>query len=345
MAVYMPILKGRTAEFTAISNTSFEVQGAIRPLLEVIPNAHNGLYGSILDFCDRAMRHAPKGMIFAVDCGLLTDNSDTAGTLPMLSYAVHDRRIPMVPVFASCEPDTLAAVRAAAELHGTGACLRIRRAEIRPQQIPGNIEDVLTMAGLPPQQVDLLIDFGEIATKEAEQRAIGPGQRALAWAKRTPWRSVTFAAGAFPLNISDLPLNTSTPIPRWDAILWSKLAGRPIGSGDVDYGDYAISNPKLPLIARPGVPNLRYTGKRHWHVYRYRRSSSGGWETFHDLCRAVVSSDHWPPQGSPFSWGDEQIEQRAKQVGRPGRPMDWRAFGMSHHLAVVTDRLRNLGEP
>lgn len=345
MAVYMPILKARMAEFLAISNTSPEVQTTIRPLLEVIPDSKKGLYGGILDFGDRVMQYAPKGMIFAVDGGSLTGNNDTTNSLSMLSREVHDRRIPMVPVFASCEPDTLATVRSVAELHGNGACLRVRPAASRPRPIPDRVENVLAKAGLPPQYIDLLIDFGEIVIKEAEQEAIRPGQAALSWARRAPWRSITFAAGAFPFSISDLPLNTSTPIPRWDAVLWSELAGQPVGSGDVGYGDYTVSNPRLPPIGRPRVPNLRYTGKRHWHVYRYQPPSSGGWDTFHDLCRAVVTSDHWPPQNGPFSWGDQQIELRAKQTGRPGRPVDWRAFGISHHLAVVTDRLRTLGEP
>jgi hypothetical protein len=177
------------------------------------------------------------------------------------------------------------------------------------------------------------------------EQAISPGRAALRWAMRLPWRSVTFAAGAFPADISNLPLDTSTPIPRWDAVLWTKIAGAPIGPTSVNYGDYTISHPSLRPMARPRVPSLRYTGKRHWHVYRYRPPSSGGWAVFHDLCSAVIESGHWPPQGSPYSWGDEQIERRAKRLGGPGTPTDWRAFGISHHLAVVADRLWQLGEP
>jgi hypothetical protein len=185
--------------------------------------------------------------------------------------------------------------------------------------------------------------LGDVCTRDTEQEAAHLARRALAWAQGGGWRSVTLASGAFPVSISDLPLGTSTPLPRWDAVLWTELAGTPIGRQDVGYGDYVVSNPE-PSRGFAPLPNLRYTAKRHWHVYRYPKSPDGGMRTFRDLCLAVISSNHWPAQGRDFSWGDEQV-QLCAQGFKTGNPAMWRAFGTSHHLAVVADRLTTLGEP
>jgi hypothetical protein len=49
--------------------------------------------------------------------------------------------------------------------------------------------------------------------------------------------------------------------------------------------------------------------------------------------------------GAQYSWGDEQIDRSANKSTGPGNATKWRAYGTSHHLAMVTDRLANLGEP
>ena len=57
-----------------------------------------------------------------------------------------------------------------------------------------------------------------------------------------------------------------------------------------------------------------------------------------------MASNHWPAQGKDFSWGDEEVQLCAHGF-KIGNPAMWRAFGISHHLAVVADRLTTLGEP
>jgi hypothetical protein len=343
---YIPILKGRTAEFMALRHAAPPVTAVARPLLEVIPHERWNLYDSVLNFGDQLMDAAPKDMVFAVDCRYL-DRAGAGprggGWLSSVARDVHDRGIVMVPVFSLASTQDLASVRLAAELHNAGGCLRVDGdAGLRYIGAGGGsrVPAVLRGAGLRATDVDLLIDMGEVLTGPAMQRAAGMARAALQWARRGAWRSVTLASGAFPDSLTDLPLGTSTPIPRWDAVLYTNSTRSP-GTG---YGDYTVSSPRLSVGFSP-LPNLRYTGKRHWHVYRYPKDPAGGMDTFHDLCRDVVSSGHWPTEGASFSWGDEQIELRAKMRGKPGNPAMWRAFGTSHHLVVVASRLSELREP
>jgi hypothetical protein len=348
--VYMPILKGRTAEFLALLHAAPPVTAVARPLLEVISDERMSVHGSVLTFGDRLMEAAPKGMIFAVDCRYLRRAGSGPGgddSLSLVARDVHDRGIVMVPVFSLAQGQDLGSVQAAAALHNAGGCLRLDGERgLRPIAASSGhrVSEVLDAAGLQAADVDVVIDMGEVCTQAAMQRAAGAARAALGWARRRAWRSVTIASGAFPSSITDFPLRTSTPVPRWDAVLWAEVAGEPAGMPDIGYGDYAVSSPRL-LPGRSPMPNLRYAGKRHWHVYRYPADPAGGMNTFHDLCRDVLSSAHWPPQGSSLSWGDEQIELRAKVRSKPGNAAMWRAFGTSHHLAVVASRLAELGEP
>jgi Beta protein len=156
MAYYVPILKGRTAEFQALSNVSPEVLAYIRPLLEVVPNPDRDLYGNVLDFGDRAMNYAPKGMILTVDCDLLDDTGNTNNGLSMVSRDIYDRGIRIKPVLTSTDPSTLATVRDTVQLHGEGACLRLRRATERSGNFLDKVDGILNGVGLAVQAVSTL---------------------------------------------------------------------------------------------------------------------------------------------------------------------------------------------
>jgi hypothetical protein len=349
MAMYVPILKARMGEILALDHAGPHVVAATRPLLEVMQNASRRLYGSVLDFGDRLMTHAPKGMIFTVDCRYLRTASSQIGDSPLslVAWDTHDRGICMIPVFSLADGQDPGEVRKAAALHRAGGCLRLglrHLAQVCRDDRDDRIYQLLEPTGLAPSEVDVVIDLGDVCTDIDRERAARLCRPALPWAHRLPWRSVTLAAGAFPSDISNFPVGTSTTVPRWDAVLWTALTSGEIGREGTGYGDYTVSNPRLQTGWRP-LPNLRYAGKRHWHVYRYPQSPSGSFSTFRDLCEAVISSGHWPQQGAGFSWGDQQIEEIAQGHGGSGNATLWRAFGTSHHLAVVVERLERIGEP
>jgi Beta protein len=349
VVAYMPILKARVGELLALDHAGPAVTDLVRPLLEVMQRPSKQLYGSVLDFGDRLMAVAPKGMVFAVDCRYLrtahTDVSDSP--LSLVSWDVHDRGICMIPVLSPGDGQDPAEVRSTVARHKAGACLRLGMSHLARVAGGGRgdaAHALLAAAGLGPAEVDVVIDLGEVCTEAALERAVRLGRAALTWARQRPWRSVTVAAGAFPDDIGDFPVGTSTPVPRWDAVLWSELAATAAWPEGVGYGDYAVSSPRL-LGGRAPLPNLRYASKRHWHVYRYPKTATGALSSFHDLCQTVTCSGHWPAQGRNFSWGDEQVDNCARRLTGPGNATLWRAYGTSHHLAVVADRLSELGEP
>jgi len=182
------------------------------------------------------------------------------------------------------------------------------------------------------EQCDLLLDMFEVRSERDLTRAEPIVRKCLAWAHRKPWRSVTVAAGAMPASTSELPRQTATPVRRWDLTLWRRLQ-----DPGVHYGDYGISHPQMTAAGWKPSPNLRYAHGDAWWIYRWPNGDTRG--AMHELCSALVASDHWPSEGAAFSWGDAEIAQRAAGVGGPGNATSWRAWGTSHHLAHVVEQL------
>jgi hypothetical protein len=117
-SVYMPILKGRRAEFSALRHVAEPVSSIVRPLLEVL-DEETSVHGSSLRFAHLLMDSAPKDMIFAVDCRYL--RPDCSGRpLQRVAQAVHEWGITMIPVFSPGDRQDPADVRVAADLHKSG---------------------------------------------------------------------------------------------------------------------------------------------------------------------------------------------------------------------------------
>ena len=91
-----------------------------------------------------------------------------------------------------------------------------------------SLDGLLRDLGLGLGDVHLRIDMWEVASARDVSRALQVAEASVQWAgSRGQWASVTVAAGAFLKALSDLAVNTSTDIPRYDATLWQRLCQRP----------------------------------------------------------------------------------------------------------------------
>ncbi|AQZ63280.1 hypothetical protein BKM31_19050 [[Actinomadura] parvosata subsp. kistnae] len=356
MTVYMPILRGRASEFQVIGQTLTRTRRSIRPLVEIMPmdtrvdDKRQELLKAISVFEERLKRYMSDDDVFAVDCKRLFDryeHAEVCGVMTAVSAAVKRAGRCMIPVVRPTddEREFQAAGRAATQ-HGRGACIRVAgRGTPTPAQTAQLSRTVRHLMGLTFKQVDLVLDMWAIESDVALTERVERARQALKWAAHLPVRSVVLAAGAFPKQLTDIPFETATPLPRRDATLWTAAAPFHAGNAELGYGDYGVASPGGTQGRRPH-PNLRYTIDDHWDVYRCsRQEGDGAFSGFRKLCQAAIA-DHWPPHSAAFSWGDQQIEAFAShQTALPNQPDSWRACGMSHHIATVVDRLARLGQP
>lgn len=342
MTVYRPILKGKAGEFEALQHASRSTLVNIEPVIELLPGADGRT--DIDKFVNVMRRSIPGGLVIAIDAFHLAQEAPEA--LGDLAEQLHHSGIPVHPVVRIDDSlEMLSSAREICRVHREGLCLRVGSADCDPAAdlIEDRLNHILKVLAVGAQGIDLLFDFWEVGAQRDLDRVIPTATKVVQWSRTRPWRSVTLAAGAFPSSLTKLPRDGESLLPRFDAMLWKEVK-REVADLEIGFGDYAIAHPAPPAgPAQAPTPNLRYTVGRSWLVYRQATPRELGNERFYDLCTKVISSSDWP--GAEYSWGDDQISRCSSRLIGPGNATKWRAYGTSHHLATVTDRLANLGEP
>ncbi|MCA2215375.1 beta family protein [Jidongwangia harbinensis] len=325
--MYLPILRPRRGEVTALHHLDSRAAGQVLPIFEWEPG---------VDLTGLIRQRPPRTPAIGVDFGTVDDPADALRSPPLeLAERLVDLGVALVPVIRSYESRRrLAEHGLAARMHAERAVLRLQphADALNPAQASAVAERVLRGTGLTPECVDLVIDLAETAcvahADQVEERA----KRVLRWARGMPWRSVSVAAGAMPPNLDDLPTDRPIPVGRWDARIWARL-----GAGEIGYADYGVTSPvhRLGVQHHRQLPTLRYTADRDWWIYRWARRGGRSDDRCYDLCRTLVTSAQWPAEGARYSWGDAEIARRARSARGAGSSSSWIAWSTSHHIAHV----------
>lgn len=336
VVAYMPILKGRDAEFTAVGHLSQAVLADILPVFEVAPGT-DGPAKAASKFGKRVLDWLPRNLTIAVDVRYLSHPANgPRGPMRGIAEEFQVQQVPMLPVVRLLDSEHhLADVGYAADLHDGQAVLRLGGDTRDPDddEAEEHLHRLTDHTGLQVEQCHLLLDVFDIRSDRDLSRVEPVVRKCVSWAQRYPWRSITLAAGAMPESISHLPTHAPEPLPRRDHQFWERVRDL-----DVKYSDYAIAHPQMTGPGWAPMPSLRYTDDEHWWIYRWQQDKLAR-PAMYDLCQALVTSDHWDPDRPNLSWGDEQIAARAAGRCGPGNPTSWRAWGTSHHLAHVTRQL------
>ncbi|GID95973.1 hypothetical protein Adi01nite_53850 [Amorphoplanes digitatis] len=281
----------------------------------------------------------PRTGAIAVDLGAIGDPWDPLSSPPLdLAEELADVGVAMLPVLRAYDsPRRLLEHGLAARMHLMRAVLRLQpHLDARNAVTATALTDrMLAGAGLEFDRVDLVIDLAETACTAHANRFEERARSVLRWARASPWRSVTIAAGAMPPNLDDLPTDEPVTVGRLDAQVWSRLREPGIG-----YADYGVTSPIRRLgINHRQLPTLRYTADLDWWIYRWARRGGRSDDRCQDLCRTLVASPQWPAAGARFSWGDAQIARQARSARGGGSPASWMAWSTSHHIAHVLQAL------
>jgi hypothetical protein len=353
--IYVPILKGREGEYSALEALEPDVRARLLPLIEIpsvpfdFPNeapaktldAHVSPIPDRLKRCWGNARPLLLDMPWFGDGERLADGSMALGRVlegcSLLGLAV-------VPVVAkSSSAGYLEAAGAHAGRYGTGICLRLEEQDFADDvNIDTEIGAMLTaLGGLRPEAVDVLIDLDDLEQNAGRVNLVA--RYVLSSLPELPWRNVILAGASFPEDLSDVDARSVATLPRLEWSLWTGLKTwasrhRP----GLVYGDYAIANPRIreldPRLMRMSA-SIRYTVPDAWLVLKGRNVRQHGFEQYFDLCQALVAQPAYC--GPDFSWGDFYIAECAARRTGPGNATTWRKVGTNHHLTLVTQTLAN----
>ncbi|BCJ52011.1 hypothetical protein Asp14428_34860 [Actinoplanes sp. NBRC 14428] len=324
--MYRPILRPRRGEMAALHHLDPATARRVTPIVEVTPAER---------LPPLVRQLPPRTGAIAVDLGAVPDPPSPLVSPPLdLAEELAELGVAMLPVLRAYDS------RRRLVEHGLAARMHLMRAVLRLQPhvdahnaaaATVTTARMLATAGLEAERVDLVIDLAETACAAHADRFEERARHVLRWARSTPWRSVTVAAGAMPPNLDGLPTDRPVTVGRLDAQVLARLSEPGVG-----YGDYGVTSPvRRNGVSHRQLPTLRYTADHDWWIYRWARRGGRSDDRCHDLCRTLVDSPHWPSAGARFSWGDAEIARRARSARGGGSSASWIAWSTSHHIAHV----------
>jgi hypothetical protein len=347
---YVPILKGKAGELDALKLVQTRTRQAMVPLVELAPREEAEMPAGVASNCKKAIAKLAKsypepvmldGGLFDLD--VVVDGG--RGVVGLLADTARAEGLAAQPVLRITDPAR--AMQEAADAHaadGRGLTMRLLGDDLDedPDDLDLVLDDVLSRTGTTRPDVDLLLDTGPI---DGDVAVRGASRLIVSLLRDLPnvdqWRTVTVAAGAFPIDLSQYSANTLGERPRYDAQLFDRVRTKRLPR-QPDYGDYAVAHPELVVgVAFSPPPQLRYTVADRWLILKGRRNDPRGNGQFHHICTVIARHPEFA--GTPVGSADQRIA--AGSPAGPGDGTTWRQIGTTHHLDYVTLRLTTYGEP
>lgn len=350
---YVPILKGRPAEYEALKEVDAK-KGLLTPLIEITPIGWDFAEEKPTSSIDDHLINAEKRLEAAwgterrtfIDLIWIDRAMRCAGDEHPLAFILRrgsDLDLRLVPVVTM---DSDAPYRQAIKTghRDLGACLRLRSSDLITPQVGANATALLTDLGLDMSDVDLIVDLKELNAREVDFNVLG----ALGVISQVPspdaWRSFSVAGASFPENLSEMQPSTEKRFERAEWAIWNALRERDLPRSPT-FADYTINHPEPPAGLDPRLmrisAQLRYTAETDWLVFKERNIRDYGSEQFVAICKRLIARDEF--SGADFSWGDRYIFERGTgEDTRPGNPMMWRKVGTNHHLLKVLSQIASL---
>ena len=339
---YVPVLKVKRGEKSALRTILDANRSRITPLLEIVERTDAGL--------DDHLRIAFSGLGESLNgyprCFLDTREIERDG--PTAAQETFRRATEEGIAFTPVTGLTRAADLAAAlNFSVDGLALRLTRKEFEDGILPQGIPRFMAMYGLIPEHVDLIIDLGAL-DDFVTPGVVGFGAAFLGEIpNQGRWRSLIISGCAFPKSMTVVQRNSYAYIERMEWIAWrdnlranaSQIERLPT------YSDCAIQHPQGvegfdPTFMQASA-TIRYTLTEDWLLIKgegTRRFPAR--EQFPQLATQLVYGIHRCNfMGRDHCPGCSSIAMAADGAARLGSPEVWRRLGTIHHISTVLQHL------
>ena len=260
---YVPILKGRQGELTALAALDGGARGRLTPLIEVAPIPWDFEADGPAKSAEAHLHPVPTNIAKAwgsvrpvfVDLAWIAEDSMADGTQPVATVLAGLRAadVQSIPVTGVSRSDRhIAAIRDVIAEDRRGVCLRLERDDLRGiKLLADSLEATCSALGVGVADVDLLLDFKDYDGGQAPAIEMAAGVALSALPRPHEWRSLTLAGGAFPLNLTGVQGEARVPRADWE--VWRALA---IDRADEvprrpGFADYAVQHPEPQEVDPP----------------------------------------------------------------------------------------------
>jgi hypothetical protein len=350
---YVPILRWKEAERTALSQLHESDSIFITPLIELVPEnfIRKDRKGKIIILNTDGVINKFVGQLyqswgerpFFIDQWLLTPTiikQDTSYVLEMLGECASIHNLSLIPV-TGLSRDVLyqASLKKVLGVHHQGACLRLFIDDITSATFKKDINTILALLKLPLESLDIIIDL-----RITDQNA--PTFDALC--SRIPylekWRNLIIASGAFPEDLSKLHKNDIHYLERTDWISWKdQVTSKSLPRLPI-YSDYTIQHAKYIMREGQSYPSasIRYTSDDYWLIMRGEAIKRDGPGSAQWQANAMLLCDMPEYCNHTFSEGNKYIKEISLQRKETGNTTTWLRAGINHHMTFVVRQLASI---
>lgn len=358
---YIPILKAKRAEYSAITQLDPLAKSKIIPLFEIEPTpldpdteVPDKTYNELLVDFGKKISRACAGINGIYLDGILIEEQfiNASDTYPIIN-AINQARTEGMHVIPVSSPTRSPSYLSAINLLIQGEiCLRLTVTDLANPQL---IDAYISRLGIPKNSIDILIDLRDLLTDDSllsgrsQMLALGLINNLN---NLHAYRKIILAAGSFPVDLSQIAVGTYSQS-RLEWILWQSLYTSGELSRFVIYSDYGIQHPDYTRLATrfPSVTaSVRYTGDNDFWVFRGKKANQYGYDQYGAHSQNIVAHNEY--SGKKFCQGDKEIDDYANVYAQYllnpstdykfGSPEVWRKIGQNHHITKVIDQLANL---
>lgn len=335
---YVPILKWKRAEQSALQELREKEKDVLTPLIELvmptvslykeigkkeekkkIRKTQEEMFAEVVQkFKEKRIKEIPEEILQScgtrpvfLDFTLLYNGPQLKiDSLNEITSAGASKGLKIVPVLNLNDDSKIKEVIASlSKKYNQGICLRVTPSDLKDSGILNNkIETFLKNFDLSRKNIDLLVDIKEIKENGGQYLQFMNVTQKIN--NLSEWRNLIFASGAFPENLSECKLDEPTFIPRFDWQNWLSFTKEKGLTRKPIFADYTIRNPifKEALQYYQPTPSIKYTLDDDWLIMKGEMRKN-----YHYLTNAkLLVEDTKYFFGEKFSWGDKKIAEKAK---------------------------------
>lgn len=352
---YLPILKWKQGEYTALGTLPQWDQDHIAPLVVVPPAGDfDPEAGRPLEPAEHIKRFGPR--VFAhwgqrpifVDALYVDDERHRvdSGIHPLTSLLGRAQLAgaqvsPATSLGRSAEYQAVVA-RFVARNPGSAICVRITAGELESEQLGADLDALLAELSCSPDRAVIVIDFAGDEPPAEDDFIENLLERLNHLPRLHEWLQVALALTSFPEKLK-ADAGECKRYPRTDWEIYRRLVAcgdrllrRPI------FGDYALEFPDYKPMGR-ATPRARFrysTSTEYLVESGTSTKKPHGYKAIFPVAAALAARPEFA--GESFSNGDAFIFQLAKRARGSGTAWQWRWATTEHHLRMVVGGLKTL---
>ncbi len=364
---YVPILKWKHAEQSALAALTDEYKDRISPLIELVMPKPKNLFKDeekkirktreelfqelIAGFRIKRIFKIPEEIVKSwgarlvfIDFSLLYTVELKVESIKKILEKAAELGARLIPILNLSDSDGIKKeIRQAFKKHGNGICLRIVSGDLEDiNKLNDKLAAILQYFDTSRGNVDLLVDLKENGANYRKYLDFSQEIKALA-----KWRNFIFACGTFPEDLSECRVDEPKLISRVEWTSWLDIKDEQIKRVPT-FADYTIRNPiyNETLQFYHATSSIKYALESDWLILKGKVKQFKIY-----LANAALLVKNEKFYGEDFSSGDKFIAEKAKHFeiyirnpnvkGTGNTPM-WLTALINHHLTLTAYQIANL---